>query len=479
MDIEEDEFKDFSERTTEEIDDVIDEQLDRIFEDEVHGNQIVLHDLARIATDFDPIDLAHAVTRLPAKARWVVFDHLPDIQSKIIFIEETGSNTRAAIFKQLTNLEIKNIIENMQSNDVVEVFEDLSERRFKQVLEILDPKKAKSINELQAHGRLTAGRLMTNEFFAFSLQTTIGEVRKEIRNRPGIDLTSSIFILNDEKELIGYVPDRSLMVNSEETPLRQVMGPIQHKVFPDTPRDDVVDIVDRYYLPALPVVDDQDHLLGVVAYEEAVEAMRDIADATIASIGGTTEDISEDEPLINRILLRSPWLLATLCAGLTTSTIMTHFKGNFWFEFAPFFVPLIAMMSGNVGIQCSTILVRWMAQGEFSSETKRDAITSELMIGSVLGISFGLISGLVVYLLISLQIYQVIPDPFSVTLMVSIGLFVACLGETCLGTLSPIIFDRLNIDPAVASGPIVAALNDMISTSLFILVAYTVYHLTS
>lgn len=467
----------YSERTTEERDDVLDKELDQAF---LHSaQQVILHDVARIATDFDPIDLAHAVTRLPAKARWIVYDNLPDIQSKIIFITQTGGNTRANIFKQLKDQEIARLVGNMPSNEAVEVLEDLAERRIKRVIDLLKPDKARSITELQAHGRLTAGGLMSNEFFAFTLETTLATVKKSIRNHPGIDLTSSIFVVGPDRELIGYVPDRSIMVNPETMTLKQLVAPVQHKVDPETPRDDVVDIVERYMLPALPVVDDKDRLLGAVAFEDVVEAMRDIADETIASIGGTIEDVSEDEPRINRILFRSPWLLVTLCAGLTTSTIMTHFKGNLWFEFAPFFVPLIAMMSGNVGIQCSTILVRWMAQGEFSRETKRKAVLNELVIGSSLGLLFGLFSGILVYLLSSYGISSPGSDATMVACMVTTGLIVACFAASALGTFSPILFHRLKIDPAVASGPIVAALNDLMSTSLFILVAYSVYQLLS
>lgn len=461
--------------SAEEINDILDERLEKAFEEPTQG--VVIHDVTRIAEDFDPIDLAHAVVRLPLKARWIVYDNLPDIGSKIVFITHTGSNTRAAIFRQLRDEEIKNLIEEMPSNEVVEILEDVAERRIKRILDSLDPKKAKRVKELQSHGRMTAGRLMTNEFFAFPLQTQVSQVKEQIRNNPGIDLTSKIFVLDESGELIGDVSDRNLLVNGGEMPLGQIMSPIAHKVLPDTPRDDVLDIVERYSVFALPVVDQRDRLLGVIAYEDAVEAMRDAADQTIANFAGTAEDISEDVPTYNRILLRCPWLIVTLCAGVTTSTIMTHFKGSFWFELAPFFVPLIAMMSGNVGIQCSTILVRLMSQRELSSESRKEALLNELIIGSSLGLFFAILSSALIYSLTQLGIYNIDIPASVMTLMVSSGIFVACSSATVLGTFSPVLFEKINIDPAVASGPIVAAFNDLLSTSLFIVVAYSVYQL--
>lgn len=461
--------------STEEITDILDGQLDKIFQNPTQA--LAVHEVARVTQDFDPIDLAHAVTRLPLKARWIVFDNLPDLASKIIFITHTGSNTRSAILRQLRDDEIKRLIQDIPSDEAVEVLEDVAERRIKRILETLDPKKAKRIRELQSHSRLTAGGMMTNEFFSFPAHVTVGQVREHIRNNPGVDLTSKIFVLDETGELIGFVPDRSLIVNAYDRAIHEIMSPIQHKVFVDTPRDEVIDIVERYSIFALPVVDQRDRILGVIAYEDVVEAMRDVADQTIANFAGTAEEMSEDVPTWSRILLRCPWLIVTLCAGITTSTLMTNFKGAYWFELAPFFVPLIAMMSGNVGLQCSTILVRLMSQGDLSTESKKRAIESELIVGSSLGLFFAFCCSILIYYLAQMGIYNVNIEPWVLTVMVSCGIFVACCSATVLGTFSPVLFDRMNMDPAVASGPIVAAFNDLLSTSLFIAVAYSIYQI--
>jgi len=467
--------KEVPESHTELVDDYLDQCLDNAFESETQ--KVVLHEVAAIASEFDPIDLAHAVTRLPARARFIVYDNLPDLESKSIFMIHTGGNTRSAILRQLSDQDIQKLVDKMPPDEAVAVLDDLPARRLKKVLDHLESRKSRKIKELQSHSRYSAGRLMTNEFFSFGLDQTIGDVSRAIRNNPGIDLTSAVFVVNPSGELIGVVPSRSLIVNAQDTTLRRIMAPVQHKVSPDTPRDDVVDLVDRYSITALPVVDDEGRLVGVISYEDAVEAMRDLADETIASFAGTTEEVSEDVPTWNRILYRSPWLVVTLFAGITTSTVMTHFKDLSWFVFVPFFVPLIAMMSGNVGIQCSTILVRWMAQGEFSATSRKEAVQSELVVGSILSLIFGVGAGFVIYLLSSWGVYHTGGDSLEVSLMVASGLFFACLTATCLGTFSPILFYRMNIDPAVASGPIVTAFNDLLSTTTFILVAYGVFRL--
>lgn len=458
---------------TSQLEDVLDEKLEHAFYK--HTSQIVLHEVAKIASEHDPIDLAHAVTRLPPNARIVVYDNLPDLNAKIIFMINTGNNTRSAIFKQIDDQEIKRLIEGMPTDEAVWVLDDLSDRRLKRLLDLLDQKKANRIRELQKHDRHSAGRLMTNEFFAFPMHTTIGEVSTQVRDNPGIELTGRIFVLNDEDEIAGFVPERNVIVNPSYLPIRQIMRPILHKVTPSTSRDEVVDIIERYNISALPVVDDNNHIVGVVTYEDAVEAMKDIADETIASIAGTAEDYGEHEELFKRFIWRAPWLLVTLCAGLITATAMSHFKDRLWFILVPFFVPLIAGMSGNVGLQCSTILVRGMTTGSLTPGTITEAISKELAIGLLIGSVFGITCGLVVYLLNYFGIHHLGSDPIALGATVSFGVLAACLVATLLGTFSPFFFARFNIDPAVASGPIVTAFNDVLSTLMFFLVARSVY----
>ena len=462
---------------TSHLDDVLNEKLASAFHKQT--SQVLFHDVAKIASEYDPIDLAYAVTRLPPSARIVVYDNLPDLNAKIIFMINTGSSTRSAIFRQIDDNQIRRLIEKMPPDEAVWILDDMSDRRLKRVLDLLEPKKAARIREQQKHDRHSAGRLMTNEFFAFHLNTTIGEVATHIRDNPGIELTRRIFVLTDEGILAGYVPDRNLIVNPDYLPLRQVMRPILHKVSADDSRDEVVDLVERYKISALPVVDNDDHILGVITYEDVVEAMEDIADETIASIAGTAEDVSEQAPIFERFFLRAPWLLVTLFAGLVTATAMAYFKDSSWFLYVPFFVPLIAGMSGNVGIQCSTILVRGMSTGSLSTGSRLDAMTKELGIGLLIGSVFGVLCGLAVYLLNHFGLHSVGGDPMAVGVTVSVGLLGACLMATMLGTFSPFFFARFGIDPAVASGPIVTAFNDVLSTLMFFLVARVLYPLFS
>ncbi len=457
---------------TSQLDDALLHKLELAFHKSTSQYQVP--DLVKIAVEHDPIDLAHAITKLPASARFVVYRSLPDTEAKISFIINITSPTRVAIFRVLSDDELKLLLEKMPADEAVVVLEDIPVRRMRRLLDMIDPVKAKKIVELKQHRRHTAGRMMTNEFFAFPMKATVDEVASHIREKPGIEMTRWIFVLNEEQELVGFVPDRNLIINKGETALRNLMRPILHMVEPESSREEVVEIFERYQLPVLPVVNSDHRLLGVITQDDVVEVMEDIADETIANIGGTAEDISEDEPLLKRYISRAPWLIVTLFAGLLTATGLSLLQGQPWFIVVPFFVPLITGMSGNVGIQCSTILVRGMATGEISSKTMRLVISREMRIGALIGITFGVLCGLAVYGLNILGLEQGQQDPFFVVTVVSSGILGACFTATLLGTLSPLLFARLGIDPAIASGPIVTACNDVLSTYMYFFVAWVV-----
>ncbi|MGA8164189.1 MAG: magnesium transporter [Waddliaceae bacterium] len=457
------------------LDDVLNEKLERAFHTQT--SQLLLHDIAKIAIEHDPIDLAYAAPRLPSSGRIVVYENLTDIDAKVVFMINTTQNTRLVIFRHISDPEIKELLERMPTDEAVTVLEDISDRRLKRVLDMLDPKKSQRIRERQKHLRNSAGRLMTDEFFAFPMHTSIGEVSRNIRDNPGVDLMRSIFVLTDKQELAGYVPVRNLIVNPPFLPLRQVMRPVLHSVTPDVSRDEVIDIVERYSIPTLPVVDEHDKLIGVIAYEDVVEAMEDVADETIASIAGTAEDVSQHEPIFIRFLWRVPWLVVTLCAGMVTSTALSQFSGRVWFTFVPFFVPLIAGMSGNVGLQMSTVLVRGMATGQLSPGSRWEAMMKEITIGLMIGTVFGIACGVMIYLLNILGIQHTGTDPMAMGILISIGLFGACMTATFLGTFSPFFFVRVGVDPAVAAGPIITAFNDVFSTMIFLLISYSLYSL--
>ena len=451
--------------------DLLQDKLEQAFHKET--STVISHDLVKIALEHSPVDLAYAAYRLPPQARLMIYENLSGIKAKIDFMLNTDSRTRVNIFRSISDADVKTLLEHMPPDDAVEILEDVAERRFRRVLEMLDVTKAAKIREIKKHGRNTAGRLMTNEFFAFGMEVTIGEASLFIRNHPGIDLTRQIFVIDQEGTLKGYVPARNLIVNPSHFSLGQVMKPATLYVHPETSREEVVEMVERYKLSALAVVDLEQSLLGVITYEDVLDALEDINDETIANMAGTTEKVSEHESLVKRFFSRAPWLVVTLLAGLLNVGVMSSFQNYAGgiLLFVMFFVPLITGMSGNIGIQCSTVLVRSMALGLVSKGNRTETVLKELLVGLTTGSVFGVLAGCLVWGLDAMGIPALIMSPALVGLIVGVGLTGACLAGTLLGVLSPLFFMRIGVDPAVASGPIVTAFNDFLSMSIYFLIA--------
>src|SRR3569832_751744 len=241
-------------------------------------SKVILHDIVKIACEHAPIDFVYAASRLPPNIRPILYENLADLEGLIAFMIKTDMGTRTAVFRHINDKEAKLLVEQMPPDDAVSVMEVLPEKRFRRIMEMIEVQKAARIREIKQHEWNTAGRLMTNEFFAFSMDVTIGEAAAVIRDNPGIELTRQIFVLNLAGELQGYVPERNLIVNPPHIPLRQVMKSVLHKVSPEASREEVVDVAERYKLPALPVVNTEEQLLGVVTKKNKKETKKDIAD---------------------------------------------------------------------------------------------------------------------------------------------------------------------------------------------------------
>lgn len=462
------------ESKTSHLDDELSERLAEAFHKTTFN--VHLHDVAKIAIEYHPIDLAYAASRLPPNVRHVLYLNLPDFEAKVAFMINTDSASRWAIFRSLSDEEISLLIDKMPADEAVWVLDDVPDRRYRRLLELFEPKKAERIRELQKHSRTSAGGLMTSEFFAFFMDLTIAEAASCIRDNPGINTTRRIFVLDQAGRLQGYVPARNLIVNPPHLMLKQVMLQVDHMVSPDAMREEVVDLVERYKIPALPVVDQDNFLVGVITYEDVVEIIEDIADETIAWMAGTAEDLSEYDPVFKRFLARAPWLLVTLCGGLISASIMSYFQGieAELLAFIVFFIPLINGMSGNIGIQCSTVLVRSMAIGVLSAGKRGEAVLKEGLLGLLTGTIFGTLCGVVVYFLYHMSDSLWSANALELGIMVAAGLFGACLSATLLGVSAPFFFVKLRIDPALASGPIVTAFNDIVSMVIYFLISGTI-----
>jgi magnesium transporter len=441
--------------------------------------KIKSHEIIKLIERFSVIDLSYVANQITGDHRKILYTYLPSSEEKIKFILNTDNETRKTLFNNLQDVELKKLFEKMPADEAVWVMEDMSDKKIKKLFALINPKIAYRILELKRHAINSAGRLMTSDFFAFKMDITIKSAVAFIRDNPNINFNRGVFIIGEQNELLGYIPSRNLIVNPIDTPLKSVIVPVVHKVTANTSREEVIEIVEKYKVSSLPVVDEKNTLLGVITHEDVLDAVEDSQDEIFSHIAGVNENINHHWPLWKLFFARSPWLVVTLFAGLINVFIMSFFQkydGGI-LTFVLFFVPLITGMSGNIGIQSSTILVRNLALGSFSSSTKKEMISKELMTGTFTGLVFGVSCGIITYLLNIYVLDGINSNPIEVAMIVSVGLIGACFTGSFLGVLSPLFFSKVGIDPAVASGPIVTAFNDCLSMVIYFLIAFLISNL--
>jgi len=448
--------------------------LEKVFHDQ--DIKIKTPEVIKVVNQFSAIDLGYVAGHISSTHRHLLFSNLPTCEGKIQFILNTDSETRSVLFERLSDVELKKLFEMMPPDEAVWVMEDMNEEKIKKVFGLISPKKAYRIFELKRHAINSAGRLMTSDFFAFTMDISIQSAVEFIRDNPGINFNRGVFIVNETKEIVGYVPARNLIVNPPDTPLKRVITPVVHKVSPNTSREEVIEIVEKYKISSLPVVDENNVLLGVITHEDVLEAVEDSQDEIFAHIAGINDNIDYQSSLWKLFFARAPWLVVTLMAGLINVFVMSFFQkyeGGL-LTFVLFFVPLITGMSGNIGIQSSTILVRNLAIGSFSNNTKKEMVLKELSTGVFTGLVFGISCGVITYLLNSYFGNILNISPLAVSIIVGVGLIGACFAGAFLGVVSPLFFSKVGIDPAVSSGPIVTAFNDSFSMVIYFLIAWLI-----
>jgi magnesium transporter len=446
------------------LDDQLLEKLQGAFEMENEGE--FHHVLARITEEYTPIDLAYSASHLHQEDRIVIYRHLNDFETRVLFLQHAEHTTLSCVLKSLDDMQLLKILEAVTPQRAVRFLDVFDDTHKNHLLELLNPRKSTRIRQIAQYPENSAGQLMSNEFFAFLKDQSVGTASEMVRNSPSFPLGKHIFIIDEKGALLGKVPTRSLLVNPPEVELHQVVQPILYRVSPYARSDEIVSIFERYQLSDLPVIDEHSILIGIITSIEVFEILNDIVDETIATIAGTDEDLSAGDPISSRYFARVPWLLATACGGLISMKVQSSFE--WFFPSLIFFISLITGLSGSIGLQCSTVLLRELTPGTLSLRNQWKMIHGELIIGALIGVTFGIFCGGIVYLAQSFGFLpHVETTPLTFAIIVAGGLSVACLNATLLGVLSPLLFARIGVNPAVASGPIVTTFNDVSAAIIY------------
>jgi len=417
--------------------------------------------LARCLERSNAEELGEAVSQLRKGETLFLFNQIDDDSLAGELLLELSETGLSEIVEEIDDAKLKGWMGELEPDDAADVAARLPEELQEQILGMLEDEDREEVEELMAWPEDSAGGIMSPVAFRMLDSATCREAIEALHEQGDVEMVFYIYLLNEADQLVGTCSLRNLLVNSPSTLLREIMTTDVVSVTPEMDQEEVARLTARFDLLAIPVVDDSHQLIGIVTVDDVIDVIRDEAAEDLMLMAGVSEGYDPQEAsAITAVRERIRWLFVTLLAGMALVTIIGRFDEvlNKNLILAGL-IPVLLAMSGNVGIQASTITVRNLVTNQVAvtGGTMR-LVVMEARIGLLLGIVFGLLLGAWT-LLLSGEL------PLSMAVATSIA--VAVTVASVVGTLTPIVLDKFGVDPAVAAGPFVTTVVDLAGVVVF------------
>ncbi|MES2131448.1 MAG: magnesium transporter [Bacteroidota bacterium] len=414
------------------------------------------------------VDIALILDRLDVEDANYLYDILDEERAADALLE-MEEEKREALLATFSTKEIAEQLDNMESDDAADVINELPEDIQEEVLShIEDIEQASDIANLMSFEEGTAGSLMAKELVSVYAHETVTACIDEIRRQTeNVDVMYAIYVVDDNEKLIGMLSLKKLIISHPLALVEEIYDADIISVKTSTSSEDVAELIQKYDLVVLPVVDQLGRLVGRITIDDVVDVMREEAEKDIQLMSGITDDVDSNDSLWRLSRARIPWLLVGMCGGIVGSRIIGSYEEQIQLrpEMA-FFIPLIGATGGNVGVQSSAIIVQGLASNTLIADRIAPKLLKELGVG--------LINGLICSSLI-LGYNMLISESLALAGTVSVALFTVILCASFLGTFVPLTMHRFKINPALATGPFVTTLNDIIGISIYFLVGRLLY----
>jgi magnesium transporter len=419
--------------------------------------------------DLHPADIAEIFSELENDESVYLYNLLDSEKSADVLVE-LGEDEREQFIEEMPGEMIaRKVIDNMESDDAADLLSELSEEKQEEILQnIEDVEQAVDIVDLLSYDPDTAGGLMAKELITVKEDWDIARCIREIRRQASeVNEFYYVYVVDEDDMLKGTVSLKKLLIARPLTRIRNIANTDIISVKTDTPSEEVANIMKKYDLVSLPVIDPIGRLVGRITIDDVVDVIKEEAEKDYQLISGITEDVEHTDNIFLLTRARLPWLIIGLAGGIIGSRVISMYEEDLRIspEMALFF-PLIGAMGGNAGVQSSSIVVQGIAAGTIDLQGIAGKLMKELMVA--------LINGLILSVLLFL--YNLLfSDSFALTLTVSIALFSVILFASVFGTLVPLILQRFDIDPALATGPFITTTNDIIGLSIYLLMGRVMY----
>ena len=409
-----------------------------------------------------PADLAQILSELPERERHAAFNTLVEKNGKLAMetLSELGPEKGAELLALRSAEEIARLVQEIPSDDAAVLIDKLPEELCAVVLNLIRPKPGGGVSELLEYEEQTAGRLMNPNVFALAEDLTASEAITALQSARDVEMVFYLYVVDERRHLVGVISLRRLLLVPPDTPLKRIMTTDVYSARVDMDQEEVARQVASYNLLAIPVVDAENKLVGVITVDDVIDVIKDEATEDVYRLAGVSKHDGVDTPPSESLRKRLPWLMVNLLTAFLAALVVFQFKDTIERVVGlAIFMPVVAGMGGNAATQTLAVIVRGIALGELTWANARHAVLKEGLVGLGNGTALGLAGGVVVGLITGDWALGMI-----LTAAMVINMFVAAVA----GTLIPLGLRALKVDPALASSVFITTLTDMIGFLSFL-----------
>ncbi len=413
--------------------------------------------LSRALARLDDVQIAALIDPLsPSEQDRILLQLSLELRSEVL--ASMRYEVSAMVISRLAPEEAARVLDNLESDDAADILGEIDPEQLRAILARLDD--SDDLEELLAYPENSAGGIMSLDAARINEDVTIAEatrmIQQEAEALPGS--VFYIYVVDEQDRLVGVVSLRQLVTSKPDAPIHAVMATELIYVTVETDQERVAELASRYDLVAIPVVDDQRRLLGVVTIDDIVDVLREEATEDILKMAGAGEGMASTRSFGASFRARWPWLMAAAFGGLMVAVSLQGFEEALRTVPAlALFMPVVAGMGGNVGTQSSTIMVRGLAVGLVETTRLGRVILREIALGATMGLLYGTAIALAAPLLGTTS-----ADPVNLGLVITFGMVGSMMIAAAVGASVPLFLNRINVDPAVATGPFVTTAVDIL-----------------
>ncbi len=409
-----------------------------------------------------PADLAQLFAELPDKECHAVFNILVEKNGKLAVeaLSELGPEKGAGLLADRPAEEIARLVQEIPSDDAAALIDNLPEELSAIVLDLIRPKPGGGVSELLEYEEQTAGRLMNPHVFALPEDLTAGEAITAIQSARDVEMVFYLYVVDQRRHLVGVTSLRRLLLVAPDTPLKRIMTSDVYSVRVDMDQEEVARQVASYNLLAIPVVDAENKLTGVITVDDVIDVLKDEATEDVYRLAGVSAEDGILTPPLDSLKRRVPWLMVNLATAFVAAKVVDLFTDSIAQVVAlASLMPVVAGMGGNAATQTLAVVVRGIALGELTWGNARQALFKEGLVGLGNGLALGVIA--------ALGAWAVIGD-WRLGVILGMAMVVNMFIAAVAGTLIPLGLRAAKVDPALASSVFITTLTDVFGFLAFL-----------